>query len=64
MYVDYDIRRKLFFGAWFIINEMTNVCLERMSVVHIIVQVSINEEIYTGHLEEFFYDDVCSSFHM
>ena len=45
-------------------NEIINFCLERMSVVRMIVWRRSSEEMYDGHLVGFLYDGVCSCFCM
>ena len=41
-------------------NEMINVCLEKISVVCMVVQRHSSEEVYAEHLDVFLYDGVCS----
>ena len=45
-------------------SEMINVCLEKMSVVHMIVQRRSSEGVYDVRLEGFLYGCVCSCLHM
>ena len=43
-----DNRRCDDFCAWFLMNKMINVYLERMSVLHMAVQRRSSEEVLTG----------------
>ena len=43
------------FCAWFVMNEMINASLDQMSVVHMIVQIHINEEVNNGCLAGFLF---------
>ena len=41
-------------------NEIVFFCIERMSVVNMILRRGISEEVYDGRLVGFLYDSVCS----
>ena len=43
-------------------NEVINLCLERMSVISMIVRRRISEDVYDGRFAGFLYDGVCSCF--
>ena len=45
-------------------NEIINVCLEKMGVVRMVVRRRISEDVFDGSLSGFLYNGVCSCFCM
>ena len=45
-------------------NEIINVCLERILVLRMIVRIHIRKDVYDGRLAGFLYDGVCRIFCM
>ena len=60
----HDNTRCDIFFAWFVINKVMNVCLERLSVVCMDVCIYSSEDMHAGSLVGFLFDGVCSFFPM